>query len=243
MQLKSKSIMSISINNILKSVDDFTSLLYPHRCYSCGNNLTDYEKYICFDCLYSLPRTNFHLEKDNPVNRLFWGRVNIFSACSFFHFHKGGNLQTLIHKLKYEGRKEIGEELGQLFGVELYKSADYSTVDLIIPVPLNEKKQKSRGYNQSTQIANGIAQSINADVCESCLIRPKHGETQTNKTRYERWENVKSAFQLAEPSYIEKKHVLLIDDVVTTGSTLEACANTILSTPGTIVSIATLAMA
>lgn len=226
-----------------RSVKDLTSLIYPHRCYACGENLADYEKYICLKCTYDLPRTNFHLEKDNPVCRLFWGRVNILNACSFLYFNKGGKLQTLIHKLKYEGRSEIGEELGRLFGLELYKSAEYSTVDLLVPVPLNSKKEKKRGYNQSMKIASGIAEILKAEVCDSCIERPVYGESQTNKGRYERWENVEKAFILNDSQLLEKKHILLIDDVVTTGSTLEACANEILSIKDTIVSIATLAMA
>jgi ComF family protein len=228
---------------IKRTVSDLGSLIYPRKCYACGLNLCDCEEYICLNCQCSLPRTNFYREKDNPVSKIFWGRVKLFRACSFLYFHKGGSLQTLIHKLKYEGKSEIGVELGRMFGGELYKNSDYATVDMIVPVPLHYKKEKLRGYNQSTMISNGISEIISANVAESCIIRPDKGETQTNKARYERWENVRSAFVLNEPDIVRGKHILLVDDVVTTGSTIEACANAILSEKGSMVSVATIAMA
>lgn len=222
-------------------LNDFLSLAFPKICYACGKSLFKKEDCICTCCLYHLPKTNFHLYSDNPVIRLFWGRIPVFSASSFFSFNKGGKVQELVHQLKYRGKKEIGISLGKFYGNELKQSPLFSGVEMVIPVPLHVKKLKRRGYNQSEIFGQGIAKTMNIESAENILIRITATETQTKKSRFARWKNVEEVFKVAHPEKIENKHILLVDDVITTGATMEACANKILEVPGTKVSIATIA--
>jgi ComF family protein len=227
---------------VIKSmVNDFLSLIFPKVCYACGKNLFKKEDCICLYCHYQLPKTNFHLDADNPVVKLFWGRVNIYSASSLYLFNKGGKIQHLIHQLKYRGKKEIGVSLGKFYGQELKTSPLFSLSAIIVPVPLHKNKLKKRGYNQSEAFAQGLAESMGIENCSDALIRTHLSQTQTKKSRYERWKNVEEIFQVLAPDKLEGKHVLLVDDVVTTGSTLEACANRILNIENTKVSVVTIA--
>ena len=200
------------------------------------------EKIICTECLIHLPRSNYHRFEDNPVAKVFWGRIQIDNATAFYVFEKGSKYQKLIHKMKYKGQKEIGFELGKMFGEDL-NSTTFQSIDKIIPVPLHPRKLKKRGFNQAELIARGLAESMNKPVEVKSLNRVVANPTQTRKTRIERWENVSGIFKVHDPESIENKHVLLVDDVLTTGSTLEACANAFTGIPGTIVSIAVLAYA
>ncbi len=222
-------------------LNDFLSLIFPKVCYACGKSLFKSENCICTYCHYHLPKTNFHLNPDNPVQKLFWGRVNIQAASSMYLFNKGSKVQHLIHQLKYRGKKEIGVSLGQYYGKELRSSPLFSSADMVLPVPLHSKKLKRRGYNQSEAFAAGIAESMEIPSEGSILTRVRASQTQTKRSRYERWKNVEEIFEVAAPEKIEGKHILLADDVVTTGSTLEACANKILEVPGTRVSVVTIA--
>jgi ComF family protein len=189
-----------------------------------------------------MPRTAFHQDSENAVSKLFWGRVDIQFATSYYYYAKGSRYQKLIHKIKYKGEKELGQELGRLFGLEL-RNSPLADVDIIIPVPLHIVRQRKRGYNQSEWIAKGIASSLNKPIDTSSVERVSFSSTQTRKSRYARWENVEGIFSLKIHESIIGKHVLIIDDVVTTGSTLEACAVEVLKAKGTKVSIATLAIA
>ena len=220
---------------------DFLSLFIPEICTTCGDKLVISEKYICLKCLYDLPRTNFHKEDNNPVELLFWGRAKIEKATSWFYFRKGSRYQSLMHFLKYKGLKELGEVLGESFASEVNKSNYFKEIDVIVPVPLHKKKKKKRGYNQSEWIAKGMAKILNVPVSSENLVRMKYTNTQTRKSRFERWENVEDIFQVLEPGSLEGQHILLVDDVVTTGSTLEACAFSLLKHKNIKVSIATLA--
>ncbi len=220
-----------------------TELLFPRLCVVCGDRLIEQEQWICLHCLHHIPRTNYHLVPDNPVSQLFYGRVEIEYATSFFTFSKGSQYQNLLHNLKYKGMKELGEEIGKHFGMDLLQSPEFSSVDVICPVPLHPQKEKKRGYNQSWWIASGIAKQMNKELSANNLKRVTATETQTRKNRFERWQNVEGIFELSDPEAFSGKHILLIDDVVTTGSTLEACAASILSKTDARVSIATLATA
>lgn len=220
-----------------------TELLFPRLCIVCGDRLIDQEQWICLHCLHHIPRTNFHLVPDNPVAQLFFGRVNLEAATSFFYFSKGSKYQTLLHCLKYKGMKELGAEMGKHFGIELLRSPQFASVDVICPVPLHPSKEKKRGYNQSWWIASGLARQMGKELSADNLKRVTATETQTRKSRFARWQNVEGIFQLTSPEAFSGKHILLVDDVVTTGSTLEACASEILSKTSAKVSIATLATA
>lgn len=222
---------------------DLINLFYPNNCVVCHNGLVKGEEVLCTGCLYHLPRTRFWNDHDNPVARTFWGRVNIENACAYFHFVKGSKYQKLLHLLKYNGRQDVGKMLGKELGRELARSSLYKGIDEIIPVPLHAKKQKIRGYNQSEVIARGISETMQIPVSTQVLARHQFTETQTKKNREDRIKNVSSAFMVHDAERINGKHVLLIDDVVTTGATLEVCANTLLSSADVKISIATLAYA
>ena len=224
-------------------INDFLSLIFPKACAACGESLLKLENSICTYCLYHLPKTNFHLYTDNPVIKLFWGRTTIFSAASLYSFKKAEKVQRLIHQLKYRGKKEIGTVLGNKYGIELKASPLFSTATLVMPVPLHSKKLKRRGYNQSETFAQGLAEAMEIESSFNNLIRKEASASQTKQSRFERWENVKDAFEIVSPEKLQGKHILLVDDVVTTGSTLEACANKILEVENTKVSIATIAYA
>ncbi|MCX6258423.1 MAG: ComF family protein [Bacteroidia bacterium] len=224
-------------------IDDLMGLFFPRICYACGEVLYGHEEVICNLCIYQIPRTNYHRSADNPVSRLFWGRVNVDGATSFFSFSKGSRFQGLIHQLKYKGKTEIGYVLGRLFGIDLKESPVFSLVDVVIPVPLHPDKQKKRGFNQCWYIADGIAFSLQVPVDCKSLYRGVNNETQTRKSRFERWKNVRDIFGLRDNHNLDNKHILLIDDVITTGATLESCAETLLKAKNVRVSIATLAAA
>jgi ComF family protein len=222
-------------------LNDFLSLIFPQVCVSCGKSLYKNENSICTFCSYHLPKTNFHTDNANPIAKIFWGRINIFSASAYYNFGKGGKVQHLIHQLKYRGQKKIGTTIGKFYGYDLKKSELFNTVQVVIPVPLHPKKHKKRGYNQSEFFASGLAQSMKIETDFITLYRAFESETQTRKSRFKRWKNVETVFQLKENHALEGKHILLVDDVVTTGATLEACAQKLLQISGVKISIATIA--
>ncbi|MCU0454770.1 MAG: ComF family protein [Bacteroidales bacterium] len=223
--------------------DDFISLLFPRLCYACGNHLLRNENLICTECYIRIPRTAYHLQEDNPVARLFWGRCRIERAAAFSFYNKDSRIRKLIHNLKYRGVREIGSELGRIYGVSLKDTAFLEGINLIIPVPLHPSKERIRGFNQSSIIATGFSDVTGIPVNGSILVRQGFSESQTRRSRYERWMNVEGIFGVSMPEMAEGKHVLLIDDVITTGSTLEACANELLKCRDTKVSVAALAVA
>jgi ComF family protein len=220
---------------------DFLSLIFPRLCEACGRSLYKEEACICLYCTHHLPRTGFHLEEDNPVARIFWGRVPLHAAASCFNYHKGGKVQRLVHALKYKGRREVGQALGKLYGVELAQASQFKTAEIIIPVPLHPSRLRSRGYNQSEEFGAGLGESMSIVMEPDLLYRKWSSSTQTKKGRYHRWKNVDGLFQVSDPARLENKHILLIDDVVTTGATLEACAQALLEVPGTRISVAAIA--
>jgi len=224
-------------------IDDFISLLFPRICAACGNSLWKQEETVCLSCEFHLPRTNFHLSLENPVSRLFWGRVNLESASAYVYFNKGNRVQRLIHQLKYKGRKDIGIYLGRQYGHHLRYSPFFQTVQLIVPVPLHTKKLMQRGYNQSEQIAIGLGESMKISVDPDAICRRKETETQTKKSRFRRWQNVAEVFEVKDPGSLEMKHVLLVDDVITTGATLESCIRVLSPIHGIRISVVTIAVA
>ncbi len=223
--------------------DDFISLLFPRLCYGCGDHLLRNENLICTECFVKIPRTDFHSDEDNLVAQLFWGRCHLEKAAAFSFYTKGSRIKNLIHNLKYKGIKEIGHELGRIYGLSLKSTGFTDGIDLIIPVPLHRAKQRLRGFNQSEMISSGIAQAAGLEVDTISLLRITGSATQTKRSRYDRWTNVEGIFRVTDPSGIEGKHILLVDDVITTGSTIESCANELLKVEGVKVSVVALAFA
>ncbi len=222
---------------------DLLSLLLPRTCPACGKSLKDWEECLCLICLGRLPVTNFHSEPDNPMAEMFWGRVKLLQAIAWFYFRKGSAYQDVLHKLKYNDRPDIGFLMGKQYGYELRQSQDFVRPDLLIPVPLNPKKQRKRGFNQSEAIAKGLSDGLGISLASRALTRPLATSTQTRKSRYDRYLNVSGKFKVTDAALLENKHVLLIDDVITTGATLEACAEELLAVQGVVVSVAALAWA
>jgi ComF family protein len=215
-------------------------LFFPHICLGCGSDVIDKENFICLQCINDLPHTNFAMHANNPVEKRFWGRIALTSATSEFYFSKDSIIQNLIHEFKYKGNKKVALFLGSLIGKSLLNSNRFP-IEAIIPLPLFEKKEKQRGYNQTEILAEGISEVMNVPVIKNNVVRTVHTETQTKKGRLERWTNVEKVFAVNEPEKLKGKHLLLVDDVITTGSTLEACAKKILEVDHVLVSIATLA--
>jgi ComF family protein len=227
---------------MMSYLNSLLDILFPRTCAGCNNSLATGENLICTECIIQLPKTGYWNDTDNPVARIFWGRVYLYNVSAFLHFQKGGRLQNMIHNLKYKNNKEIGTFLGKIYGHEL-KNSPNADVDIIVPVPLHKSKFRKRGYNQSEYIARGISEVLKLPVITNAIERKIASESQTRKSRFERWENVRNIFQVIEPESFSDKHILLVDDVVTTGATLEACAMAILEVPGTKISVATLAFA
>jgi len=221
---------------------NFLFLFFPELCQVCGKPLLFSEKILCSGCISDIPKTRFHNFPDNKTSMLFWGRINFVKATSFFYYQKHCPYSFLLHKLKYRKKKEIGIELGEHFGVELKKSGFSADIDFLVPIPLHWKREKKRGYNQSEMIAIGISNVTGIPINTKLLFRHKHNLSQTTKNKKERWGNVEDIFTVSKID-TNGKHLLLIDDVVTTGSTIEASANCILKNKNVSLSIATLAIA
>jgi ComF family protein len=224
-------------------LNDLFCLFFPNLCAGCGRPLMRGEKVICMLCLFHLPKTYFHHDDDNPLTKVFWGRVNLEGVAAYVYFQKGGTVQHLLHQLKYKGQKEIGVQIGKLYGVELKTAEVFRDAELIIPVPLHPRKLRKRGYNQSGMFAEGLASVMQARLETRALYRKVYSQTQTRKARYNRWENVENIFAVRNPERIRGKHILLVDDVITTGATSEACAQALLEVPGVRVSVAAIAYA
>lgn len=226
---------------LLRDVFDF---FLPNLCAACDHPLLRGETCICTACRLRLPLARFRNGHDNPLFRQFAGRARIEQATAFCYFTKGGRIQRLMHKLKYTDRPEIGLQLGHMYGHALVHSHGYSNADIILPVPLHKNRQKVRGYNQSACIAEGLSQTMLIPHRSDLLSRARNTATQTRKTRFERAGNVDRAFHVKDPESLRGLHVILVDDVVTTGSTLVALAETLQEqVPGIRVSIAALAFA
>ncbi|OQY02356.1 MAG: hypothetical protein B6I20_06920 [Bacteroidetes bacterium 4572_117] len=228
---------------MIKAFFDLFNLFFPRKCNNCGSNLDKTELEVCKKCLFEIPKTNFHTDTDNPVNKTFWGRVNVEFATSGFYFTKKSILQNLLHSIKYHNKKELAFELGKYLGVQLIKSGCFGNCDVIIPIPLHPAKKKKRGYNQSEWIAMGMSDKMRIPVDTKVLKRHVNSKSQTKKNREERWENVRSAFSVEIPEKFPGKHILLIDDVITTGATIEACASQLIEKLKVKVSVASLAYA
>lgn len=227
--------MSI-LNNLLE-------LFFPRLCICCQDRLNSEEKHICISCLYNLPRTDHLVSDNNKLEDFFAGRFPFERIASFAYFVKGGSLQKVIHELKYHNNPKLGIFIGNLCGKEISRTGYAENIDIIVPVPLHKKRLHKRGYNQSLMIAEGIAEIIGKPIQSDNLIRRINNPSQTKNSRYERWINTEGIFETKDPSLFQDKHILLVDDVVTTGSTLEVCAKLILNSENSRISIFTVGSA
>lgn len=224
-------------------IDAIIGIFYPSICAACGNTLYKWESIVCTRCRSFLPKTGYELFDDNPLARMFYGRVRLKAVTACFFFSKEGKVQRLIHELKYKGNADAGIFLGQELGKSIKEAQLFQGIDYLIPVPLHPKREKERGYNQSMVIARGISETTGIAIGEKYLLRSVNTATQTHKSKEERWKNVKDIFEVRHPEQLEGKYVLLVDDVLTTGATLEACALKLSSISGITISCATAACA
>ena len=222
--------------------DSFLHLLFPHVCTGCGSDILNEESVLCMRCMDAMPETNFEMHPNNPVEKTFWGRLPLVGATAQFYFTKESLMQHLMHQFKYKRNKELGLQLGRIMGEQIKKSGRFEA-DALVPLPLFPGKEKRRGYNQATILCDGMAEAMKIPVLDKVIVRPQHTETQTKKGRIERWKNMEGKFILSNPDAIRNKHLLLVDDVVTTGATLEACGNELLKAGGVQLSVATLCVA
>lgn len=224
-------------------IDSIIGLLYPSVCAACGSPLFKWEKLVCTRCRSLLPKTGYELNEDNPLARMFYGKVRLKAVTACYFFSKEGKVQHLIHELKYKSNADAGVFLGQELGKTIKEAPLFQGIDYLIPVPLHPKREHQRGYNQSMMIAQGISEMTAIHIGDGFMRRSMNTATQTHKSKEERWQNVKDIFEVHHPEQLEGKYVLLIDDVLTTGATLEACALKLSKIPGITISCATAACA
>jgi len=228
---------------IKRYLGDLAALFFPQTCVGCDTPLVYGERLICTACWYHLPYTHAHEDTQNISARQLWGRVHVEAVASCWYFRDASRVKQIIHHLKYRRRPEIGTLIGARYGELLRDAPPFNQADIIVPVPLHPKRLRERGYNQSTFFANGLARSMKLPVVEHCITRRKATESQTHKNRYERYENMLETFAANDAEAFAGRHVLLVDDVLTTGATLEACANALLEGGAAKVSAVTIAKA
>jgi ComF family protein len=218
-------------------------MFYPIVCAGCGSDALSRESQLCAKCIHELPTTEFEHHAQNPVEKMFTGRIQYEKASAQFYFTKKSALQNLMHQFKYRGNKALGKQLGIIMGVQLLESRRFNDIDALVPLPLFENKERKRGYNQSKILCEGIREIMNIDIINDAIERPLFTETQTKKNRIERWKNMEGKFNLKAGNKISGKHLLIIDDVITTGATIESCANTLHEANNVKISIASLCFA
>lgn len=229
-------------SHVNKYYQAITHLFFPHNCLGCYTDVLHDQQFLCARCFSTLPETGFFSHPGNMMEKIFYGRLPIQEAGCAYYFNHDSLLHKLVLQFKYQGRKDIGVFLGKLMMSQFILSARFKNIDLIIPLPLNKQKELARGYNQSQILAEEISEALHIPVISSAVTRKKFTETQTKKSRIDRWENMQNIFDIGDPSLLQNKHILLVDDIITTGATLEGCGLEILNVPGTKLSIATLAI-
>ena len=218
------------------------NLFFPKVCYTCNNELLDFENYVCTKCRHNLPITNFHFDNNDAVEKVFYGRVKVENATSLLRFENKGIVQQLIHNLKYKGYEDIGIFLGEWLGNELKTIETYHDIDIVIPVPLHKNKLKKRGYNQVDKFAQEIARALAVSFNDKALIKITSTKSQVSKKRFARWQLTDELFAINHVDQIQNKHILLVDDIITTGATLEVCINVLKTAKNVKISIATMAI-
>ena len=220
---------------------DLALMAFPNNCLVCARTLMSDERDICFSCIDSLPETGYQHMADNPVAQQFWGRLPFVQASAYLYVQDANITQEMIHLLKYHRKHRIGIKLGRLYGYKL--SQMQPDIDLIVPVPLHVNRKRERGYNQCDYFAQGLSEVLQVPYEPDAMKRIKENISQTRRTRYDRWENVEGIFALADPDRVKGKHILLVDDVITTGATIESCASALLTGADVRVSVAAIATA
>ena len=225
----------------MKFLKDIINIFYPEICLCCKEQLVENEQTVCLICRHDLPLTKFSFEKDNLVEKSFYGRIPIENATALFYFLKKGKVQQLIHELKYNKQQQVGTFTGNWLASEMLESNRFKNIDYIIPVPLHKNKLKKRGYNQVTTFGNSLASNLNVSYLDNVLIKVSSTKTQTKKLRLDRWKNVQELFVVQNSDKLKNKHILIIDDIITTGATLEACCKSFSNIKGLKISIACMA--
>lgn len=231
--------MSNSASNGI--LEDFISLFYPRYCRGCYDALVKGEDLLCTQCLLEMPKSHYHLQQDNPFYRKFRGRLPVKHVMTLFKFVKESRVQQVLHALKYKQQPELGEMLGRVYGKDLAEAHYKNSFDLIIPVPLHRSRRRIRGYNQSEEFGKGLSRVLDVPCNDTYMMRSAKTETQTHKTKLSRWENVDRIFRVVKPEMIAEQRILLVDDVVTTGATLEACGQVLVDAGCSELSIACIA--
>lgn len=227
----------------MKWFKHFLDIIFPHTCEACGDVLLGGENLICINCMIDLPRTNSHIQKLDKVSNRFWGKIPVTDTITFLKFSKKGKVQKLLHALKYRNKPEVGKYLGKIYGLDLKAGGFDKKIDLIIGVPLHPTKLKQRGYNQSDCIAEGLSEALDVPYDTNTVIRLIHTVSQTKKSRIERFQNVENIFEVIDFEMIKNKRIAIVDDVLTTGSTLESLGITLLNAEAKEISIVTIAAA
>ncbi|MDR0768594.1 MAG: ComF family protein [Dysgonamonadaceae bacterium] len=228
--------------NLLNLIQTFISLFYPKLCVLCGDPLVEGENYFCLECFLKLPKTNYHLNVENPATARFAGKIPLVKAASYLYYNKGGISQTLIAEIKYKDNRDLGEWMGAFVAKEWLPSGFFSGIDCLIPVPLHPSKERQRGFNQAEAIAAGISRITNIPVDTENVFRTRANVSQTKKDSFERWKNTVGLFDVKNPDAFKDKHILIVDDVLTTGSTIESVAQSILKANGVQINFLSLAI-
>ncbi|HUQ96127.1 MAG TPA: phosphoribosyltransferase family protein [Chitinophagaceae bacterium] len=218
-------------------------LAFPHTCAGCGTDVLESDQPVCLRCSEALPVTHFEKFSNNAVEKLLWGRLPVQAASARYYFTKASLMQRLMHQFKYRGHKETGFYLGRQIGMGLQETSRFSTIEALVPLPLFAAKERARGFNQALILCNGIADVLQVPVLQHSVRRTAHTESQTTKSRVDRWQNIEGRFEVTGAESLAGKHLLLVDDVITTGATLEACGRALLAVPNMQLSIATLCVA
>ena len=225
----------------MRWISDLKELLFPRYCKVCRRRLMQGEQHLCLGCLLELPRTHYERDPNNLLMQHFMEWPEVVRATAYFYYYKEGQYSSLIHHLKYYDHPEVGAYLGRLAANELHASGFFNDIDLIVAVPLSKKKLRQRGYNQCDYIARGISEITGIALCNNCIERVIDTDTQTHKGHSDRWKNTEGIFQITNPEVLKDKHILIVDDVTTTGATLHACISALLTIPSVRVSAFALA--
>lgn len=242
-RLKRKTLFFLAVFFISAMFSDFVSLIFPENCASCQTHLYKNEEFICLRCRVRLPKTNYHMFKDNPLARRLWGRIPLIHAFAFLRFEKGGPVQKMLYQIKYNGAGNGSFLLGKLYGSDLRQADTVKEFDSLVPVPLHKKKLRKRGFNQSGLFADGLAEALGMEAHPEWLIRDRDRQSQTGMARFDRWLNVKDIYKVPDKISLEGKKILIADDVVTTGATIESCGKALLDAGAAGVGVVAIACA